>query len=52
MIPGASVRVLEPFASAFPEVYTIRAIEGNTAFLDGIPPDFADAFDLSFLVLA
>lgn len=49
---GDSVRILEPFAGAFPDVYTIRDIQGSTAFLDGIPPDFADAFDISFLELA
>lgn len=49
---GDSVRILEPFASSFPGVFTIRAIEGSTAFLDGIPEGFADAFDFDHLVLA
>lgn len=49
---GDSVRILEPFAQAFPDVYVIRDIQGTTAFLDGIPLDYADAFDLVFLVLA
>ena len=46
---GSTVRVLEPFASAFPDTYTVRAIEGSTAFLDGVPEGMADAFDISFL---
>lgn len=49
---GDSVKILEPFAQTFPDTYVIREIQGTTAFLDGIPPDFADAFDLIFLVLA
>ncbi len=49
---GDSVRILEPFASAFPDVYTIREIQGTTAFLVGIPEGFADAFDFTYLVLA
>lgn len=51
MIPGATVRILPPFDQAFPDVYAIRDIQGSTAFLDGIPEGFADAFDLSFLEL-
>lgn len=49
---GSHVRILPPFGEAFPDVYTVRAIDGSTAFLDGIPEGFADAFDLSFLVPA
>ena len=49
MEPGASVRILPPFDGAFPGVYTVNAIEGTTAFLGGIPEDFANAFDVSFL---
>lgn len=46
---GCTVRVLEPFAQAFPDLYTVRAIEGTTAFLDGVPEGMADAFDIAFL---
>ncbi len=49
MAPGVMVRILEPFASSFPGVFIIRAVEGQTAFLDGIPEGFADAFDFSHL---
>ena len=49
MIPGDVVRILEPFASAFPGTFTVRAVDGTTAFLDGIPEGFNDAFDFSFL---
>jgi hypothetical protein len=49
---GMSVRTLPPFDGAFPDIYTIRSIEGSTAFLDGIPEGFADAFDFDHLVLA
>jgi len=49
MVPGAVVRVLPPFDGAFPGVFTIRAVSGTTAFLDGIPEGFADAFDFAYL---
>jgi len=49
---GDSVRILAPFDGAFPDVYVIREIQGTTAFLDGIPEGFADAFDFDHLVLA
>lgn len=49
---GDNVRVLEPFASAFPDVYPIVGMDGTTAFLGGIPEDYANAFDVEFLVLA
>lgn len=52
MVPGAMVRVLAPFDSAFPDVYEIRSIDGTTAFLNRIPEGFADAFDFTHLVLA
>jgi len=52
MVPGAMVRVLPPFDSAFPDVYQVRSVDGTTAFLDGIPEGFADAFDFIHLVLA
>ena len=49
MNPGDLVRVLAPFDGAFPDVYTVRELVGSTAFLDGIPTGFADAFDVSHL---
>ncbi len=52
MEPGISVRILPPFAEAFPDVYVIRSITDTTAMLIGIPEGFADAFDVSFLEVA
>ena len=49
MNPGDLVRILPPFAEAFPGAYVIREIVGTTAHLDGIPEGFADAFDVSHL---
>jgi hypothetical protein len=49
---GDTVRTLPPFDGAFPDTYIIRDIQGTTAFLDGIPEGFADAFDFDHLVLA
>ena len=49
MNPGAIVRILPPFDSAFPGTFTVRAVEGPTAFLDGMPEGYADAFDVAFL---
>lgn len=49
MLPGDTVRILAPFADAFPDTYTVGTVEGTTAFLTGIPEDFANAFDFSFL---
>jgi hypothetical protein len=49
---GDAVKILPPFDGAFPDTYTIREITGTTAFLDGVPEGYADAFDFSHLVLA
>lgn len=49
MIPGTPVRVLEPFAEAFPGTYLIGSTEGTTAFLEGIPEGFPAAFDFCHL---
>jgi hypothetical protein len=49
MNPGDLVKVLPPFDQAFPGTFTVRAVEGNTAFLDGVPEGFSDAFDLVYL---
>lgn len=49
MTPGQQVRILPPFADAFPGVYVISAIEGQTCFLSDIPEGFANAFDVSYL---
>lgn len=46
---GDSVIVLDPFNGAFPGIYTIVDLQGTTAFLDGIPEGFANAFDLIHL---
>lgn len=46
---GALVKVLSPFNEAFPGTYTVRGVEGTTAFLDGVPEGYADAFDVSYL---
>lgn len=51
MNPLDQVRILPPFSDAFPGVFSIREIVGTTAFLDGIPEGFSDAFDLCFLEL-
>ena len=50
MIPvGATVRVLATFDEAFPGTYTVGAVDGTTAFLDGVPEGAANAFDFSYL---
>lgn len=49
MLPGQQVRILPPFADAFPGVYTISDVDGSTCFLDGIPEGFTNAFDASYL---
>lgn len=49
MIPGQQVRILPPFAEAFPGTYTISDVDGSACFLDGIPEGFANAFDVSYL---
>ncbi len=51
MVPGALVKILPPFDAAFPGTFIIRAVEGTTVFLDGIPDGFAEAFDFSYVEL-
>jgi hypothetical protein len=51
MKPGDSVKILPTFDEAFPDTYTIRELKDTTAFLDGLPEGYADAFDVIHLVL-
>lgn len=44
MVSGAAVHIKEPFTAAFPDACAIGSVEGTTAFLDGIPEGFTNAF--------
>ena len=49
MNAGDTVRVLAPFADAFPGTYLVASVDGSTAFLDGVGDALSNAFDFAYL---
>lgn len=42
---GSKVEILEPFGEFFPDVYTVKGMDGSTIFLEEVE----SAFDTKFL---